>query len=342
VLRCSKIRELVLVPGKLSWPWVAFSPDRSSFAVPVSRSTLVVYGAAALDRETRLELPDVLSTPVDEASRDHTTSRQAGLHAVAVHPDGRTLVGFGWHADVPAACVLRAGLPPEVIDLGLALGDMGPMAASFSSDGEGLWLSAESRTGAAIVRLRFRDFSLEGKAAFPAPPPPAAHELLLHPLEDAVLLTMACGQDGTFVRVARAAEGKVTLVAGEGVDGLDPCGTAETIEDGTRVCLVTGDSVELRQWPTLALVKRVEVGEGLLPNYNGVRIGGRFVVSATFEQDDGAEDERALVFGDGLKLEDDAPAPPGMWAGRMGRDRVVTVSREKGESRGVFVYAFDV
>jgi hypothetical protein len=237
---------------------------------------------------------------------------------------------------------LRAGLRHELIDLGTALGDMGPMAAIFSADGEALWLSAESRTGAAIVRLRFRDFSLEGKVAFPPPPPPAAHEILLHPVEDGVLLTMACGQDGTFVRVARAIEGKVTLVTGEGDDGLASCGTAEASEDGTRVCLVTGDSVELRQWPTLRLVKKIELEEGLMPNYNGVRIGGRFVVSATFEQDDGAEDERALVFGDGLKLEDDAPAPPGMWAGRLGRDRIVTISREKAESRRVFVHSCDV
>jgi hypothetical protein len=153
---------------------------------------------------------------------------------------------------------------------------------------------------------------------------------------------MACGQDGTFVRVARAVDGRVELVAGEGDEGLESCGNAETTEDGTRVCLVAAESVELRQWPTMALVKSVSLGEGLVTNYSGVRIGGRFLVSAAFEQDDGSEDERALVFNDSLKLEDDAPAPPGMWAGRAGRDRIVTVGRDKAESRGVFVYACDV
>jgi hypothetical protein len=238
--------------------------------------------------------------------------------------------------------VLRAGLASEVVDLGLALGELGPMAATFSADGEFLWLSAESGAGAAIVRLRFRDFSLAGKVAFPPPPPPAQHEILLHPVEDAVLLTMACGQDGTFVRVARAVDGRIELVAGEGDDGLEPCGSAETTEDGSRVCLVTGSAVELRHWPTLGPAKSVELGDGLVANYSGVRIGGRFLVSAAFEQDDGSEDERALVFGDALKLEDDAPAPPGMWAGRAGRDRIVTVGREKAESRGLFVYSCSV
>ena len=195
------------------------------------------------------------------------------------------------------------------------------------------------------VRLRFRDFGLESKAAFPAPPPPAAHEIFLHPVEDAVLLTMACGEDGTFVRVARmvhasgATGGKIELVATEGDGGLEPCGLAEATDDGGRVCLVTGDRAELRRWPGMAREAQVDVGEDRAASYNGVRIGGRFVVSAT-EQEDG--EERALVLNDALELEDDAPAPPGMWAGRLGKDRLVTVGREKGEPRRAFVYAIEL
>ncbi len=49
------------------------------------------------------------------------------------------------------------------------------MTATFARDGASLWVSAEGRTGAAIVRLRFCDFALEAKAAFPAAPPPASH-----------------------------------------------------------------------------------------------------------------------------------------------------------------------
>jgi hypothetical protein len=340
MLRCSKLHELTLAPGQLSWPWVAFAPDRTAFAVPATGRTLVIRGAESLGEERPVELPDALAVPTIEPSRSATTSRQPGLHSVALHPDGRTVVGFGWHRDIPLACVERVGGAPELIDLGPALGDMGPLAATFTRDGDSIWLSAESATAAAIVRLRFRDFELQSKAAFPPAPPPAAHALFLHPVEDAVLLTMSCAEDGTFVRVARFVEGKLELVATEGDDGLEPCGLAEATEDGGRVCLVTSDRVELRRWPTLAREAQVDIGEELSANYNGVRIGGRFIVSVT-EQEEG-EDERALVLNDALKREDQAPAPPGMWAGRLGEDRLVTVGREKGEAQKVFVYSMEV
>jgi hypothetical protein len=342
LLRCSKLTELPLSPGKLAWPWVAFSPERTAFAVPVASAIVAIRSHDALQRETRVELPEVLAVPTVEASHSGTTSRQPGLHALAVHPDGRTVVAFGWRGDLPAASVVRAGIAPEVVDLGPALGDMGPMAASFTRDGESIWLSAESSTGAALVRLRFRDFALESKAAFAPAPPPASHELFLHPVEDAVLLAMACGQDGTFVRVARLVGGRLELVPGEGDRGFEPCGIGEATDDGARVCLVASDHVELRRWPELSLDLRVDLGDERLANYNGVRIGGRFVVSATVEEDDDGEDERALVFADTLALEDDAPAPPGMWAGRLGRDRLVTISRDPHQARSTFVYGIEM
>ena len=340
MLRCSKLHELSIAPGKLAWPWVAFAPDRSAFVVPSGPRTVAIRRVASLGEEQRVDLPEALAVPTVEPSASGTTSRQPGLHAIALHPDGRTVVGFGWHRDIPVACVERVGGAPELVDLGPALGDMGPLAATFTRDGESLWVSAESAGGAAFVRLRFRDFGLEAKAAFPSPPPPAAHELFMHPTEDAVLLTMACGQDGTFVRVARMVDGKLVLVATEGDDGLEPCGLAEATDDGARVCLVTFDRVELRRWPDLAREAQVDVAGELVANYNGVRVGGRFIVSATDREEE--EEERALVHSDALYLEDDAPAPPGMWAGRLGADRLVTVARENAEVRKAFVYLIEV
>jgi hypothetical protein len=340
MLRCSKLHELTLSPGKLAWPWVAFAPDRSAFAVPVGPRTVAIRGAESLGDARRVELPDALPVPTVSPSTSGTTSRQPGLHGVALHPDGRTAVGFGWHRDIPVACVERVGGTPELVDLGPALGDMGPMAATFTREGDSLWLSAESASGAAIVRLRLRDFGLEAKVAFPAAPPPAAHEVFLHPFDDTVLLTMACGQDGTFVRVARMVGAKVELVTTAADGGLEPCGVAETTDDGRRVCLVTDHGVELRRWPDLAREAHMELREELAANYNGVRIGERFIVSATDREDE--EEERALVLDDALTIVDDAAAPPGMWAGRLGRDRLVTVGREQGEERRAFVYTIEV
>ena len=340
MFRCSKLHELTLSPGKLAWPWVAFAPDRGAFAVPVGPQTLVIRGAASLGDERRVELPEGLAVPTVDASPYGTTSRQPGLHAIALHPDGRTVVGVGWHRDIPVACVERVGGVPELIDLGPVLGEMGPLAATFTRDGESIWLSAESASGAAIVRLRFRDFGLEAKGAFPPAPPPAAHELFLHPGEDAVLLTMACGQDGTFVRVARMVGEKLELVVTDGDGGVAPCGVAEATDDGAQVCLVMFDHAELRRWPDLTRDAEMALGEQRASNHNGVRIGGRFIVSATDREDE--EEERALVLSDALKLEDDAAAPPGMWAGRLGSNRLVTIAREKGEERRAFVYSIEV
>ena len=343
MLRCSKLQELTLAPGKLAWPWVVFAPDRSAFVVPTGPRTVAIRRAASLGEEQRVDLPEALAVPTVAASASGTTSRQPGLHSLALHPDGRTVVGFGWHRDIPVACVERVGGAPELVDLGPALGDMGPLASTFTRDGESLWLSAESAGGAAIVRLRFRDFGLESKAAFPHAPPPAAHQLFLHPTEDAVLLTMACGQDGTFVRVARLVDGKLALVATGGDGGLEPCGLAEMTDDGARVCLVTLDRLELRRWPDLKFEAQVDLAHELVSNYNGVRIGGRFLVSATDRDEE--EEERALVLSDALNLEDDAPAPPGMWAGRLGADRLVTIARENadgGSATTAFVYLVEV
>lgn len=340
MLRCSKLSELTIVPGKLEWPWVAFTPERTAFALPVGPRTIAVRASASLDRERRVELPEAVAVPTVEASTDATSSRQPGLHALALHPDERTVVAFGWHRDIPVACVERVGGAAETVDLGPALGDMGPLAASFTRDGESLWVSAESATGAAIARIRFRDFALEAKVTFPPAPPPAHHELLLHPVEDAALLAMACGQDGTFARVARMTAGKLELVPGEGDAGLEPSGMGELTDDGARICFVAAERVVLRRWPDMAQVAEVTLGEETAANYNGVRTGGRFVISASDEE--AAEEERALVMSDDLRLESDDPAPPGMWAGRLGRDRLVTIGRAAGDARQVYVYAIEV
>jgi hypothetical protein len=339
MFRCSKLHELTIFPGHLAWPWVTFAPDRSAFAVPVGPRILAVRGVASLGSERRADLPEELPVPSVLPSAYGTTAHQLGLHAIALHPDGQTVVGVGWHRDIPVACVERVGGAPELVDLGPALGEMGPLAAAFTRDGESIWISAESSSGAGVARLRFRDFGLEAKVAFAPAPPPAAHELFLHPLEDAVLLTMACGQDGTFIRVVRMAGGKLELVPTEGDGGLEPCGMAETTDDGEHVCLVAIDRVELRRWPTLRPARQAELGEERVTHHNGVRIGGRFLVSAADREDE--DEERALVLGDSLAIEDDAAGPPGMWAGRLGKDRLVTVGRMK-EERHLFVYAIEV
>src|ERR1700722_6094755 len=101
LLRCSKLTEVTLAPGKLSWPWIAFAPERTAFAFPTGPRSVAIRANTSLAVEQRVELPQALACPTASASHSATTSRQPGLHAIALHPDGRTVVGFGWHEDIP-------------------------------------------------------------------------------------------------------------------------------------------------------------------------------------------------------------------------------------------------
>lgn len=336
MLRFQKLHDFVLAPGTLRWPWVAFTPARTAFVAPTGPRWLTVRSAADPGAPQHLELSDGLALPTAPESGAATTARQPGLHAMALHPDERTVVGLGWHGDGPVGCVSRLGAAPELVDLTPALGALGPMAATFARDGQSLWVSAERAGGAALLRLSFPDLRLEARATFSAPPPPAAHELLLHPTEDAVLLTMACGQDGTFVQVGRMVRGQLGLVVTDAEEGLEPCGAVEVSDDGARVCLVAAGRVELRRWPDLLPLAQLEVPDGLVANYAGARFGGRLVISAAEEEE--GQRERGLVLSEALALEDDAPVPPGMWAGRLGQDKLVAIGRPMGAARAGFIY----
>ena len=284
-----------------------------------------------------VELPEALALPTVEASTSGTSARQPGLHSMALHPDGKTVVGFGWR-DGPVAGVARVGAPGGLVDLKPALGELGPMAATFSHDGTLIWLSAESDRGAALLRLSFPSFKLEARATFSPAPPPAAHELFLHPTDDAALLTMACGQDGTFLQVGEMVGEKLALVVTQGEGGVEPCGLADATLDGARVCLVSAEKVALRRWPDLVQEAELKLPEELATNFNGVRIGSRFFISA-IEEDE--ENERAVVLDEALGLVEVVSDVPGMWAGRLGDNRLVTIDRAKGDKRLGYVYSVE-
>jgi len=212
------------------------------------------------------------------------------------------------------------------------------MAATFSRDGALIWLSAESDRGAALLRMRFPGLELEARATFSPAPPPAAHELFLHPTEDAALLSMACGQDGTFLQVGHMVGEKLALIVTQGDAGVESCGLADATRDGARVCLVSAERVALRRWPDLVQEAELVLPEELATNYNGVRIGGRFFISA-IEEDEA--NERAVVLDEALGLVEVVSGVPGMWAGRLGANRLVTIDRAKGDTRLGYVYSFE-
>lgn len=335
LLRFEDVTQLTLSPRKLAWPWVWFSPDRRTLGYPVGPRALALRSIDRLDDERRIDLPAGFETPTKPLPTTGSTSRRPGLQTVALSDDGVTLVAFTWHDDGPRACVVSHDAPPRTIDLAPHLGGMGILSASFSKPGDALWASAESDTHASLLRLSLSDLAIVGQIPFAPAPLPAQHELHVHPTRDDALLLMACGQDGTFARVARFDTGVVACEnALEG--GAEPTGLADWNDDGERVFLIGFDGIEARTWPGLALVSQVDAPDGLILNCTGLRIGDQLAVSAADEE---TEDEpRALLYdATTLVRNDDAPAPPGMWAGRFGDDRLVTIDRETSGTRRAFI-----
>jgi hypothetical protein len=65
--------------------------------------------------------------------------------------------------------------------------------------------------------------------------------------------------------------------------------------------------------------------EGVVNRYSGFRLGDRFVVAATDQESE--DEDRALVYdARSLAIAGDAPAPRGMWCGRLGDDRLVAIA----------------
>ena len=336
MLRFETTAEFVVVPQHFQWPWIAFSEGRDAFAYPEGPRSFAIRRLAAIDAVTHVALPKAFALPTSASPASGTTARHPGVHAVALDPSGRSIALFAWRESQSLACVADDGGAREPVDLSAAHGaNAGPQAAMFSRDGRAIWVSTESDERASIVRLDAVDLSVLGRVDFPCPPLPAAHELHLHPGEDAALLTMACGQDGTFARVARWVSGAVVGVPNEVETGIEPAGIAEFDPDGESVCFVGERGVELRRWPRLAREARVEMPSGLVNRYSGIRLGDRVVVAATDEEEEGTD--RALVYdARTLKLLEDAPSPRGMWAGRVGADRLVSiVAAGKARHQGV-------
>ena len=101
---------------------------------------------------------------------------------------------------------------------------------------------------------------------------------------------------------------KLALVVTEGDGVMEPCGLAEATDDGTRLCLVSSERAELRLWPDLVPEAVRELPEALVGNYNGVRLGGRLLVSAAEQEEEGRE--YAVVLSDTLELVEVAPGSP--------------------------------
>jgi hypothetical protein len=202
-------------------------------------------------------------------------------------------------------------------------------ALAFDRSGARLWLSAESEKETALVLLDARTLALVGVVRSAAFPPPAMHELMLHPHDDAVLLLGACGEEGTFARVAGLAGGEVSAIATTLDAGGIAAGFVGFSADGARVHLVEADELRTHAWPGLEELSSVELADDFISSFSGVVLGDSILVDgqdAESSEDQIMKFDRSAIVGS--VLHDDVPK--GMWAGRLGASAIVTVE-SKGE-----------
>jgi hypothetical protein len=321
----------------LAWPWIAVDPSRRRFAFVTAAGALgqrvetrTLEGFRALAAGASFPLPDDLGLPTKAAPETGHRGAESGLHGFAIDGEGTLLALTGVSEGVSVVVTVDAtGERARTRVDALTGGDFTAHAVTFDRGGTRLWLSAESGEETAIVLLEAHTHALLGVVRSAPLPPPSYHELHVHPQDDAVLLVAACGQDGTFTRVAGFAQGPPVAVPSPLERGSVPSSFVGFSSDGARVHFVEADELRTHAWPGLEELSSVELADGFVSVYGGAVLGPRvFVDGENTETGDDAVmafDRAALR---GVVASD--PVPSGMWVGRLGADMIVTVAA-KGE-----------
>lgn len=313
----TEVAAFDVVHAHLSWPWLAFDArsERVAFFASAERVVTRVL------EQGRVEEGPSFTVPADLGAK---------LEAFALGSAGALLAIAG------ASSVVTLGADRELARSSLdtlAGPGFAARALAFDRTGTRLWISAESTTETALLLVDARSHALVGLAKSPGFPPPAMHELTLHPQDDAVLLLAACGEDGTFARVAGWSGDGVEAIATALDAGGIPAGLVGFSTDGARVHLAEADELRTHAWPALDELSSVELADDFVSSFSGAVLGdGIYVDGELADSNEDAVmrfDPSGIV---GSLLLDEAP--PGMWAGRLGSDHLVTVESKGEPARG--------
>jgi len=317
----------------LPWPWVAVAPSAKVLAFVSQGSVRTrIFDGRSLAEGPSFVLPPGLALPTSDAPDAE------GLRGLAPSHDGAhvALVGVAEGESVvtllDARAVVRHAPVAKLAGPGLSA-----RAVTFDRTGENLWIACEGPSSMALVLVDARTFDVRGVVPSAKLPAPATIELFVHPQDDAVLALAACGQDGTFARVAGFAGGPPEAIPTALDEGGIPAGMVGFSADGARVHLVEADELRTHAWPTLHELSSVELVDDVVSAYSGVVLGDRVLVDA-HDADDGTLDlvvafDRTALVG---RLER-PPFPRGMWVGRLGADALVTVDASGDPARGEVV-----
>ena len=319
-MHCREIASFDVVHRSLAWPWIAIDPTATRFAFASSDDRLAtrVLAGGAVEEGPSFSLPADLRLPE--------------VHAFGLDSRGELVAALG------ASVLVTLDEKGERVRsrvAELAGGDFVARAVTFDRTGSQLWVSAESGEETALIALDARTHAVAGVLRSAKFPPPASHELHPHPSDDAVLLLAACGEDGTFARVAAFADGRPVAIATALDAGAAPAGFVGFSADGARVHLAEDESLRTHAWPTLDTLSSAPLADGFYSSYSGAVLGGLVFVDGELERDDGAE-EAVMIF-DRAALKGslvEPPAPPGMWVGRLGATAIVTVEPKGDPARG--------
>ena len=302
-----EIASFEVAHGALKWPWIAFDATRARFAFAKNEHELVSRTLAG-DEKT-FALPSDLPL--------------ANLHGFATDLRGELVAIIG------ATEIVTLDAKGEVRRSSIEAG-FTARAVTFDRSGSRLWISAESGKETALVLVDARTHDVVGTVKSAAFPSEANHELYVHPQDDAVLLLAACGEDGTFARVAGWSDGPPIAIETALDQGGASAGFVGFSADGSRLHLAEPDELQTFSWPGLAKLSSAPFADDFVANYSGAVIDSLVFVDGELDLDEGAKDAAMMFDASARKGSIVTPAPSGMWAGRVAPNAIITVEA-KGE-----------
>jgi hypothetical protein len=332
-MKLLEVGSFEIVHRHLAWPWVAIDVSRRRFAFASAddRISSRSFIEGDLTEGTSFSLPRDLRLPEVKAPETGHRGAEAGIHGFSIDAQGKLLAVTATIERVSVVVTLdEAGEKKRSNVSDLASGDFTAHAVAFDRTGNRIWISAESETETALILIDARTHDVFGVVKSEPFPRPAFHELHMHAQDDAVLLIAACGQDGTFARVAGWSDGPPVALSNALERGSISAGFVGFSSDGARVHLAEADELRTHAWPGLEELSSVELADDFASSYSGVVMGDRIFIDGE-DRDTGDGDavmqfDRAAIRGVVLK----PPVPTGMWVGRIGIDAIVTVDA-KGE-----------
>lgn len=346
-MKLEELGSFEVAHGHLAWPWIAIDTTSSRFAYAASERSVAsrALQGGRLVEGTTFALPEDLALPSAKPDPEGKLPQQ-GLHGFAIDGAGDLLAAIGnVSASAGASVIVTLDAKGEVkrssldtldgLQGGSALtgGGLTARAVAFDRSGTRLWISAENATETALILLDARSHAVTGVVRSASFPPPATHELHVHPQDDAVLLLAACGQDGTFARVAGWSDGPPVAIPTALDAGGISAGFVGFSADHSHVHLVEADELRTHAWPGLEELSSVELADDFVSSYAGAILGDRIFIDG----EDAETGEDAVMAFDRTALRGallSEPVPTGMWAGRLAATTIVTVEAKGEPSRG--------